>query len=215
MKITLLIDNQNSWIMSYVDIAVTSLSKDHDVLLCQSADDVREGDLLFVLACTRKIPENILKRNVHNLVIHESSLPEGKGWSPMAWQILEGKKRIPIVMFEAVQEIDAGNVYYKDYIDLDGTELLNDLRLKQWDKTKELIDRFINDWPNVDAVPQEGESTYYRRRTRADDEINSEETLATLFNKLRIVDNEKYPAWFQYNGQKYLLKIYKESDHEE
>lgn len=30
------------------------------------------------------------------------------------------------------------------------------------------------------------------------------------FNLLRIADNENYPAFFILNGQKYILKIYKE-----
>lgn len=35
----------------------------------------------------------------------------------------------------------------------------------------------------------------------------------TLFiDKLRIVDNENYPAFFKINSKKYILKIYKEEN---
>ncbi len=49
------------------------------------------------------VKKNDLDRHQHNLVIHPSNLPQGKGRASLAWQILEGKNEIPIVMFEAVE----------------------------------------------------------------------------------------------------------------
>ena len=59
-------------------------------------------------------------------------------------------------------------------------------------------------------VPQHGEPTFYPKRTRKDDELDPAMTLASQFDHLRIVDNERYPAWFTYRGQRYLLKISKD-----
>ena len=36
-----------------------------------------------------------------------------------------------------------------------------------------------------------------------------DKTIKEQFNLLRVVDNEKYPAFFDYSGTRYLLKIYK------
>jgi methionyl-tRNA formyltransferase len=30
--------------------------------------------------------------------VHESALPQGQGWSPMTWQILEGASPIPVTL---------------------------------------------------------------------------------------------------------------------
>ena len=65
-------------------------------------------------------------------------------------------------------------------------------------------------WPNITSELQEGTPTYYRRRNRADDEIDVTKSLAENFNHLRIVDNHRYPIWFEYQGVKFILNIMKD-----
>ncbi len=77
-----------------------------------------------------------MKFNKHNLVIHESDLPKGKGWSPVTWQVLEGKDVIPITLFEAAKNVDAGDIYLQEFIHLDGSELLEEIKHKQGVYTK-------------------------------------------------------------------------------
>ena len=60
---------------------------------------------------------------INTLVVHESELPKGHGWAPMTWQILEGKKQIPVTLLEAQNAVDSGQVYLREYIELKGTEL--------------------------------------------------------------------------------------------
>jgi len=210
LKISILVDNSDSWIVPYARKIKQELAEKYDAELFFKARDIPEGDVLFLLGCISIIPGEILKRNKNNIVIHESDLPKGRGWSPIAWQVMENKNRIPIVLFEAAEEADSGPIYLKDYIQLDGTELLAEIKQKQGEKTAELIYSFLEKWPDIQARPQQGEPSFYRRRTRKDDALDIEKSLIENFNHLRIVDNEKYPAWFEYKGQKYILKIFKE-----
>ena len=53
------------------------------------------------------------------------------------------KNRIPITLFEANKEIDSGDVYFKDFIDLDGSELNTEIKRKQGEKTIILIIKFL------------------------------------------------------------------------
>jgi hypothetical protein len=39
--------------------------------------------------------------------------------------------------------------------------------------------------------------------------LNLDLTLREQFNLLRVVDNERYPAYFELNGIKYVIKINK------
>ena len=130
MKVQLLADNRDSWIIPYAH-------KLNDVLLKEGWEsriiydhaDVEQGDVLCLLSC-----EKIFKRldlNAYNLVVHESDLPKGKGWSPLTWQILEGKNEIPITLFEAEASVDSGIIYDKKYITYNGSELLDELKDKQ------------------------------------------------------------------------------------
>ena len=49
-------------------------------------------DLCICLSYSKLLSEKDLSKFKNVLVVHESELPKGKGWSPLSWQILEGKK---------------------------------------------------------------------------------------------------------------------------
>ena len=128
MIINILIDN-NSWIIPYGHILLSKLKElDHDCVLFFNQNDVRKGDVLFLLGCIKKFKKLYL--NKKNVVIHESKLPGGKGWSPLTWQILEGKNNIPVTLFEATDEIDSGKIYLSDNINLSGYELYEEIKKK-------------------------------------------------------------------------------------
>ena len=210
MIISILINNVNSWIFDYIDELVFELHKQkHSVFIVTSHQDMNTGDLCFLLGCTKIVPDKYLTFNEYNLAVHESDLPNGKGFSPLAWQILEGKSKIPVVLFDAQIEVDEGLIYERAEIILDGSELLDELRLKQWNATKDLVLRFVHKYPNVVAQRQIGEGSYYRRRTYKDDELSVNMTIRELFNQFRIAENEKWPVYFKYKNNKYFLKIEK------
>lgn len=211
MNIQILVDNPNSWIIPFAEnITEILMNKGHHCHLITDHREVKKGDILFLLGC-----EKIFKRlnyNKHNLVIHESDLPKGKGWSPLTWQILEGKNQIPITLFEAVESIDAGEIYRQEIIKLNGTELLPEIKEKQGFATQKLILDFVKEYPNVKSKKQEGDSTYYGRRRPKDSELNPYKTLEEQFELLRVCDNERYPAYFIYRNKKYTIKIFKDND---
>jgi methionyl-tRNA formyltransferase len=209
-KITILVGSSDSWILPWARILLEIIGPYHNAFLCANIEDIHPGEMAFLLGCTKIIPPEYLKRNPHNFVVHESDLPKGRGWSPVAWQILNGQNDIPVVLFEAREELDSGPIYLRSEIKLNGTELLPEIREKQGRATIRLILDFLNRWPDIFPVEQAGTSTYYRRRTFADDEIDPTRAIIDNFNQLRIVNNDHYPAWFKYRGQKYILKIYKD-----
>ncbi len=211
MKITLLVDNPRSWYASYAQTLQKSLSNyNHKVFLVHDVHDITEGDLAFFLSCETIIKKDIRDKNTLSLVVHSSSLPKGKGWSPLTWQILEGKNDVTNTLFEAVDRVDAGQIFMQNSIQFEGHELLPELHDKQGKCINELIEKFVEQYPNVVAKQQIGEESFYRKRTSEDSELNVNKNIEEQFNLLRIVDNEKYPAFFCYKGQKYILKIYKQ-----
>lgn len=209
-RLTILVNNPEGWVHALAERFVAGLSRSYRASYVQQTSDVPEGDAAFFLGCSKIVSAEILRRNRLNLVVHGSDLPRGRGFSPIPWQVLEGQNRIPIVLFEADEELDSGPIYFRDVVELDGTELLDEIRMKTWAKTEALITRFLESYRTVSPVPQEGQATFYPRRSRKDDELEPQETLASQFDHLRIVDNERYPAWFTYRGQRYTLKIFKD-----
>ena len=212
MNITLLTNNKKSWFWEYNELFAEKLRiSGHKVNVISENKELKEGgDICFFLACTQLVPEEHLKYHKFNLVIHHSALPKGKGSSPLVWQIIEGKNNIVFTLFEAQKNVDSGNIYIQKELELEGHELLNEIFYKRCLLEEEMILEFINNNNQIKSFSQKGEETIYPRRSVADDELPIDVTIEELFNRFRIVDNEKWPAFFKMHGYKYYLKIYKD-----
>ena len=208
MNITILTDNPSSWIIPYVDQLKKNLNA-HKVSHIFNIKDIDRGDVMLILSCEKIIPEEYLNYHQSNVVIHPSKLPLGKGWSPLAWQVLENSHTIPVSLFEAVASVDSGDVYLVDYINLKGHELNDEIKHKQGLLTAKMAQNYIDNFETLIGISQEGQETFYPRRKKKDNEIDINEPLRDQFNLLRIVDNERYPAHFYKDGVEYIIKIYK------
>ncbi len=206
MFVQILVDNPDSWILPYADELVSELTElGHNAILLSHHKDVQKGDILCLLSCEKIFKK--LELNKHNLVVHESDLPKGRGWSPVTWQILKNVNRIPVTLFEATQVADAGNIYLQDFMELDGTELLFEIKHKQGIITKKLIKNFIIQYLNIKGKPQKGKPTHFARRSPEDSQLNIAKNIKEQFNLLRVCDNKRYPAFFVINGIKYIIRI--------
>lgn len=207
--ITVLVDN-DSWILPYAHRLIDELHMlGLSAYLCQNQDEVKVGDVCFLLGCTNIVTNENLSKNKYNLVVHESALPQGKGFAPMSWQILEGKKEIVVSLIEAVDGVDAGDVWLQEKIFLNGTELHDEWRKLQGECSINLSLKFISQHTSLTPVKQKGESSFYKRRTPKDSELNINKTIAEQFDLLRVVDNENYPSYFVVNGTRYDIKVSK------
>lgn len=209
-KVTFLIDSPDNWMVSLVREFITQITIEYDAELIYKEEDISEGDILFILSFYKLVAPKFLELNKHNIVVHASKLPQGKGWSPATWQILEGKNNIPLTLFEAVEKVDAGDIYDVSEVVLDGTELINEWQEMMGRKILEMAGKFINQYPNNHGTPQIGETSFYSRRTPKDSELNISKSIEEQFNQFRVADNDKYPAYFNIKGKKFVLKIYKE-----
>ena len=212
MQITILTDNSESWILPYVEDLKTELNDTHIVEHVFKVSDIVGGDIMFMLSCEKILKPEYLKLHKSNVVVHPSKVPLGKGWSPLAWQVLEGSNNIPVSLFEAVEDVDAGDVYIVDYIKLEGHELNDEIKHQQGLITMKMVKKYIDEFESMVGVPQSGNETFYPRRRKTENELDINKTIAQQFNLLRVVDNERYPAHFHMNGKKYILKIYKDDE---
>lgn len=213
MRVAIL-TSKNSWFVPYGKGLVKRLEEANfkSELFFDACKVSDNFSIVFILSYFELLDEQFMKRHRHNLVVHESDLPKGKGWSPLFWQILEGKNKIPIVLFEASDKVDSGKILIKDYIILDGTELHDEVREKQANKTVDLCCSFLKKERSLIAVKQKGKSDFYKKRTSKDSELNINKTLKAQFNLLRICNNGDFPAFFKYKGETYILKIFREKE---
>lgn len=207
MKIAFLLDKDNNWIEPFVELYVKNNSNFN---IFYNHIDVVNYDIVFILAYTKILDNKFLKSNNLNLVVHESDLPKGKGFSPIQWQILEGKNEIIFTLFEAIETLDAGDIYSQEKISLEGHELFEEIRMLQGETTIKLIDNFLNSYPNIEKKVQKGKESFYAKRKSEDDKIDIDKSIKDQFNHFRIAQNNEYPLWFEIDGHRYTLKVFKD-----
>lgn len=207
MKITMLI-HPDSW-FKYSDAVnfmpvLMKYAEPNDILFPSSPTE--KGDVLFALHYPALIPESLFSSHRFNIVIHGADLPNGRGRSPIHWQVEEGCNEITLTMFEMGDGADNGPIYLKYPLKLDGTELLPHIRLKILRAELNMIDIFLSKWP-MPPTEQQGKPSYYEKRNRQNQKLDPNKTIAEQFDKMRVADNERYPLWFEHRGVSYELKI--------
>jgi len=208
-KVSVVVDN-DSWIVPFA-LRLTNVLRDcgHIARFCSSYAEIEQGDFAFLLGCVGIALPDVLGRNRRNLVVHASDLPKGRGFSPLTWSILAKENTIPVCLIEAVQEADAGPIVYKEELVFEDHELIGELRTAVGEMTIDLCKRFVCARPEPLGVPQSGQPTFLRRRYPKDSVLDPDSSIAEQFDLLRTVDNEKYPAFFDFRGHRYLIRIEK------
>jgi methionyl-tRNA formyltransferase len=210
MNIHILNDNPKSWIINYVPLLVEALNQlGHSVNCYNNSKDLCGGDILCALSCEKILKKDVLDKYKSVIVAHPSDLPKGKGWSPLAWQILEGKNQIVVSLIEAAESVDSGNIYFQEVINLNGYELNDEIKEIQFNVTLSLVIKYVESFP-MEGIKQIGVETFYPKFLKENNRLDINKSIHDQFNLFRIVDNENYPAFFEIDGYTYLIKIYKE-----
>jgi methionyl-tRNA formyltransferase len=185
-------------------------ARGHRVSLCHDKQELSGGDLLFLVSCAQVIGGADRAKFSAVLVLHASDLPKGRGWSPYVWSVVRGENRITVTLFEAVGAVDAGDIWFKTEFSLEGHELLPEINAKLFAAELELMTRAVDGFGRMTPAAQAGEpGEYMRKRTPEDSRLDPDKTIAEQFDLLRVVDNERYPAFFDFRGARYVIRIEK------
>jgi methionyl-tRNA formyltransferase len=191
----------------WVDAHVAS---GHVVRLIHERAELGSGDVLFLVSTSQIIGPAQRAAYRASLVLHASDLPRGRGWSPHVWAVLQGASRITVCLLEAADPVDTGPVWLRSDFTLDGTELLAEINEKLFAAELGLMSRVVRDFDTIRPVPQSGEAgPYLRRRTLEDSRLDPQLSIADQFDLLRVVDAQRFPAFFDWRGQRYLIRMEK------
>ena len=209
-KICFLLDIDNNWLSSYcINYKNKNKNKNRRIEIHYNFKKIKNYDYVFVLGYTKILPKTLIEKNKLVTVIHESNLPKGKGISPLQWQILQNKNIIKINLIKLESKVDSGDIILTDDLKFNGSELYDEIRKKQAEATFKLIDKFLSK-KICCYKKQKGKESFFRKRSPADSKVDIKQSLKKSFNLLRICNNEKWPAFFYYKNQKYILKIFKD-----
>lgn len=213
MNITILCSSMThpiySWLARWSD---AKNKEDHVVTLVSMVQELPlSGDILFLISCGEIVRKEVQRRFRKVLVLHASDLPHGRGWSPHIWEIINGAKELTVTLLEAAEPVDTGPIWAKRRIRLDGTELYNEINEKLFQTELSLMNYALKQFKTIrpQSQPEVSDVNYYRRRTSEDSRLDPGRSIAEQFDLLRVCDPDRFPAFFQYRGAIYRLKIEK------
>jgi hypothetical protein len=108
--------------------------------------------------------------------------------------------------------VDSGPIYLQGMIKLEWHELVDELKAIQAEVTLDLCRRFMSAYPyfKQQAVSKSGVESYNDQSSPDDSQQEPRKTIAEQFNLLKVVDNERYPAYFDWKGKRSTISIEKQ-----
>ena len=143
------------------------------------------------------IPKEIYN-NFECVVFHMTDLPFGRGGSPLQNLIIRGLTETKISAIRVVKDIDAGPIYLKHDLDLQGSATEIFIRLSEIVFGK-MIPYILNESP--EPIPQQGDSVIFKRRTPDQSNISSIRDISKIYDYIRMLDAEGYPPAFVETSQ--------------
>lgn len=123
---------------------------------------------------------------------HMTDLPYGRGGSPLQNLILNGRTETMLTALRMSEELDAGPVYCKRPMTLEGNA--EEIYLRAGGLCWDMIRWIVDNQPV--PMPQSGEVTRFKRRKPEQSELPKRATLDQLFDFIRMLDAPTYPKAF-------------------
>ena len=167
-------------------------------------------DLIISAAYGQILPQEVLDMPKINAInVHGSLLPKYRGGAPIQRAIMNGDDKTGITIIKMVDKMDAGVMYAKKEIAIDGNINTTDLFIKLSDVGKELLLDVIDDIIDNKLVgePQnEDEVSFAFNIKREEEKIDFDNKVLDVHNKVRGLSLN--PGAYCYLNDK-MLKIYK------
>ncbi|PJC86300.1 UDP-glucuronic acid dehydrogenase [Vibrio sp. HA2012] len=211
MKVTIICNNPQHPVYSYLEKWKKENSNSYDIELLTTVKDVSDHrDILFLVSCSEIVHHSIRNMFRYSLVLHASDLPEGRGWSPYIWDILNGKDTLTLSLLNVEDPVDTGDIWQKKQIRLRGNELYDEINHKLFIAELELMSWACESIESSIAQPQSDiVGSYHRKRTPEDSKLDADASIRSQFNLLRICDPDRYPAYVIINDTKYNIRLEK------
>lgn len=211
MKIDLLCSSPNHPVMPWLMAWRDQRMKEDEVALFHDVDGLSGGDVLFLISCTEVLAPERRRLYRHVIVLHASDLPKGRGWSPQIWAVLEGARNITVSAISAAEKVDSGDIWAKRSFEVPPHALHDEINTAFFDTEIWLMNHVLSMIQNGEKpTPQPNiHPTYYRRRTPGDSELDPDKSITEQFDKLRVSDPGRYPAFFRMHGHTYAITLKK------
>jgi methionyl-tRNA formyltransferase len=143
-----------------------------------------------------RVPEEVTSR-FECVCFHMTDLPYGRGGSPLQNLIASGHKDTMLTALRMTPEIDAGPIYAKRPLPLDGSAA--EIFDRAAPLVCELIEWIVRNEP--EPQPQTGTPTEFKRRNPEQSRLPSQTDASALYDHIRMLDAPRYPKAFLEHGE--------------
>jgi len=212
MNISILITSKEHPVNTYVN-KWAETNKSHQISIVHSKEDLASGDILFLISCSDIVSKLERDKFKKTLIIHASDLPNGRGWSPHIWEIINGATDITLSLLEAENKVDTGDIWKKISVSIPKTALFDEINELIFDSELALMDFAIENYNTIEPKKQSNiDSAYWPKRSPKDSLIDINKTLAAQFDLIRVCDSKRFPAYFYKEGVKFNIVIEKSNE---
>lgn len=154
---------------------------------------------VFFLHWSWKVPDAVW-REFECVCFHMTDVPYGRGGSPLQNLIVRGFRETKLTALRMCEEFDAGPVYMKQPLSLEGTA--EEILIRASELSAEMVATMVR--KPVRARPQRGKVTVFKRRQPAESSIPPCASLHAVYDFIRMLDADGYPrAFIEHAGYRY------------
>lgn len=162
----------------------------------EELDEVIKSDAdiryIFFLHWSFMVPKRITD-NYECVCFHMTDVPYGRGGSPLQNLIARGHQETKLTALRMVQALDAGPVYLKRTLSLNGSTA-EEIYLRASVLSCEMITQIMNE--EIEPKEQTGEAVEFVRRTPDQSKLPETDNLDVIHDHIRMLDAEGYPHAF-------------------
>ena len=187
---------------------LTAALDSEEIEIVSTHESCSGGDFLFALSYPKVIPEETRSLYGYCFVLHGSNLPDGRGWSPVTWQILDGETLFTMSLINMSEPVDSGEIVAQREFEVKKNLLFDEISSAIGYVQADLIEASLRMTPEqLMGAKQKVTPSYFGRRSPSDSEIDPHRPLSEQWDQLRVADPSRYPSFFNFLGHKYLLKV--------
>jgi methionyl-tRNA formyltransferase len=149
----------------------------------------------------------IIKKDIYQkyecICFHMTSLPYGRGGSPLQNLIIRGKSHTQVCAFKINDILDGGPIYLRKKMSLKGNAL--EIYIRCTIITFKMIKKIIKD--GINPIAQKGKVVIFKRRMPNESEISKTFSKKKIFDYVRMLDAPGYPnAYIKFGKHKISLR---------
>ena len=137
------------------------------------------------------VPQEILK-TTECVCFHMTDVPYGRGGSPLQNLIVRGHTDTKLTALRMVEELDAGPVYLKEPLSLQGSA--SEIFERVADLVYKMAKDIVNE--NIQPIAQTGDVVAFDRRTPEMSALPQNAPLESIYDHIRMLDADTYPPAF-------------------